>query len=152
MVTPGMSFRLAVSRGLVPSHSSAFDETRKRGAGRGWSARQATPTADWLTPGDEHQADHGHVRPHRPADELAVLDPEQQVLGVPSEAYATRRYAEETGKRTGADLVGGELVSIFSRPGPAAARGGSIGRRVQPRTKTEGARWVVTQLAKSEAV
>jgi CIC family chloride channel protein len=47
-------------------------------------------------------------RPDRTgSDELAVLDEAQQLLGVLSEAYATRRYAEELEKNR-RDLVGGE--------------------------------------------
>ena len=38
---------------------------------------------------------------------LAVLDEGQQLLGILSEAYATRRYAEELEKNR-RDLVGGE--------------------------------------------
>ena len=41
------------------------------------------------------------------SDELAVLDAGQQVLGVLTEAYATRRYAEELEKNR-RDLIGGE--------------------------------------------
>ena len=41
------------------------------------------------------------------SDELAVLGPDGEVLGVLSEAYATRRYAEELEKNR-RDLVGGE--------------------------------------------
>ena len=41
------------------------------------------------------------------SDELAVLDEDRGVLGVLSEAYATRRYAEELEKNR-RDLVGGE--------------------------------------------
>ena len=48
---------------------------------------------------------------HRPgrtgSDELAVLDDDRCVLGLVSEAYATRRYAEELEKNR-RDLVGGE--------------------------------------------
>jgi CIC family chloride channel protein len=44
---------------------------------------------------------------HTETDELAVLDRDRQVLGVLSEAYATRRYAEELEKAR-RDLVGGE--------------------------------------------
>ena len=40
-------------------------------------------------------------------DELVVLGEEGDVLGVLSEAYATRRYAEELEKAR-RDLVGGE--------------------------------------------
>ena len=41
------------------------------------------------------------------ADELAVLNPDRQVLGLLSEAHATRRYAEELEKAR-RDLVGAE--------------------------------------------
>ena len=41
------------------------------------------------------------------SDELAVLDEDRHVLGIVSEAYATRRYAEELEKNR-RDLVGGE--------------------------------------------
>jgi CIC family chloride channel protein len=39
------------------------------------------------------------------SDELAVLDNDRDVLGILSEAYATRRYAEELEKAR-RDLVG----------------------------------------------
>jgi CIC family chloride channel protein len=35
---------------------------------------------------------------HTQADELAVVDPDRKVIGILSEAYATRRYAEELDK------------------------------------------------------
>jgi CIC family chloride channel protein len=41
------------------------------------------------------------------SDELAVLDDQGRPMGVLSEAYATRRYAEELEKAR-RDLVGGE--------------------------------------------
>ena len=41
------------------------------------------------------------------ADELAVLNDKHEVLGVLSEAYATRRYAEELEKNR-RDLTGGD--------------------------------------------
>ncbi len=41
------------------------------------------------------------------SDELAVLDEAGEVLGVLSEAYATRRYAQELEKAR-RDLVGGD--------------------------------------------
>ena len=44
---------------------------------------------------------------HTESDELAVLDEAGDVLGVLSEAYATRRYAEEL-EKVRRDLVGGE--------------------------------------------
>jgi len=44
---------------------------------------------------------------HTESDELAVLDEQQGVLGVVSEAYATRRYAEELEKAR-RDLVGAD--------------------------------------------
>lgn len=41
------------------------------------------------------------------SDELAVVDHEGRLMGIVSEAYATRRYAEES-ERARRDLVGGE--------------------------------------------
>jgi chloride channel protein, CIC family len=41
------------------------------------------------------------------SDELVVVDDDREVLGILSEAYATRRYAEEL-ERARRDLVGGE--------------------------------------------
>ncbi len=35
---------------------------------------------------------------HTQADELAVIDVNREVIGILSEAYATRRYAEELDK------------------------------------------------------
>ena len=46
-------------------------------------------------------------RQARDADELAVLDDGRKVLGMLSESYATRRYAEELEKNR-RDLVGGD--------------------------------------------
>ena len=60
----------------------------------------------WLTPQMTIKEIMG-VFDRTGADELAVLGASQEVLGVLSEAYATRRYAEELEKNR-RDLIGGE--------------------------------------------
>jgi CIC family chloride channel protein len=61
---------------------------------------------DWLKPDMSIKEIMG-VFDRSESDELAVLDDAGEVLGVLSEAYATRRYAEELEKNR-RDLVGGE--------------------------------------------
>ncbi len=61
---------------------------------------------EWLTP-DMTIKDIMSVFDRTESDELAVLDDKRDVLGVLSEAYATRRYAEELEKAR-RDLVGGD--------------------------------------------
>ncbi len=63
-------------------------------------------TDEWLTPEMNIKEVMG-VFDRTGADELAVLGDGQEVLGVLSEAYATRRYAEELEKNR-RDLTGGE--------------------------------------------
>jgi chloride channel protein, CIC family len=62
--------------------------------------------AHWLTPRMTIK-EIMHVFDDAESDELAVLGEDGEVLGVLSEAYATRRYAEELEKAR-RDLVGGE--------------------------------------------
>jgi CIC family chloride channel protein len=62
--------------------------------------------ADWLTPEMTIKEIMG-VFDHTESDELAVLNDDRDVLGVLSEAHATRRYAEELEKAR-RDLVGSD--------------------------------------------
>ena len=87
--------------GIVPTSAVYADED-----GEGVVSESATLTGDWLTPDMNIKQIMG-VFDRTGSDELAVLDEAQQVLGVLSEAYATRRYAEELEKNR-RDLVGGE--------------------------------------------
>jgi len=61
---------------------------------------------EWLRPDMSIKETMG-VFDRTETDELAVLDTSRRVLGIVSEAYATRRYAEELEKNR-RDLVGGE--------------------------------------------
>jgi CIC family chloride channel protein len=61
---------------------------------------------DWLKP-DMSIKEIMSIFDRTESDELAVLDDDNQVLGLLTEAYATRRYAEELEKNR-RDLVGGE--------------------------------------------
>jgi CIC family chloride channel protein len=61
---------------------------------------------EWLSPDLSIRSIMG-VFDRTGSDELAVLDETRNVLGVLSEAYATRRYAEELEKNR-RDLIGGE--------------------------------------------
>ncbi len=61
---------------------------------------------EWLTP-EMNIKEIMSVFDRTGSDELAVLGAGREVLGVLSEAYATRRYAEELEKNR-RDLVGGE--------------------------------------------
>jgi CIC family chloride channel protein len=87
--------------GIVPTWAVCADED-----GEGVVSEMATLTGDWLTP-QMAIKEIMSVFDRTGSDELAVLDTEHRVLGVPSEAYATRRYAEELEKNR-RDLVGGE--------------------------------------------
>ena len=62
--------------------------------------------SQWLTPEMAIKEVMG-VFDQTESDELAVLDADRDVLGVLSEAYATRRYAEELEKAR-RDLVGAD--------------------------------------------
>jgi CIC family chloride channel protein len=61
---------------------------------------------DWLTPQMDIKAIM-KLFDQTESDELVVLDDKRDVLGLLSEAYATRRYAEELEKAR-RDLVGGD--------------------------------------------
>ena len=61
---------------------------------------------DWLAPEMSIKEIMG-VFDRTGADELAVLDDKREVLGMLSEAHATRRYAEELEKNR-RDLTGGD--------------------------------------------
>jgi CIC family chloride channel protein len=61
---------------------------------------------EWLTP-EMSIKEIMSIFDRTESDELAVLDENNEVLGLLSEAYATRRYAEELEKNR-RDLVGGE--------------------------------------------
>ena len=87
--------------GIVPTSAVYADED-----GEGVVSEMATLTGDWLTP-EMAIKEVMSVFDRTGSDELAVLDPEHKVLGVLSEAYATRRYAEELEKNR-RDLTGGE--------------------------------------------
>ena len=87
--------------GIVPTSAVYADED-----GEGVVSEMATLTGDWLSPEMNIKQIMG-VFDRTGSDELAVLDEGQQLLGVLSEAYATRRYAEELEKNR-RDLVGGE--------------------------------------------
>jgi CIC family chloride channel protein len=87
--------------GIVPTSAIYADED-----GEGVVSEMATLTADWLTPEMNIKQIMG-VFDRTGSDELAVLDENQQLLGLLSEAYATRRYAEELEKNR-RDLIGGE--------------------------------------------
>ena len=92
--------RVSVDEAIQPSSEG------KRGSERLVVSEVATLTGDWLTPEMNIKQIMG-VFDRTGSDELAVLDDGQQLLGVLSEAYATRRYAEEleTARR---DLTGGD--------------------------------------------
>ncbi|MGA0599690.1 chloride channel protein [Caulobacter sp. KR2-114] len=74
--------------------------------GEGLVGENMTHQDDWLTP----QMDIKEIMKvfdQTESDELVVLDDKRDVLGLLSEAYATRRYAEELEKAR-RDLVGGD--------------------------------------------
>jgi CIC family chloride channel protein len=87
--------------GIVPTSAVYADED-----GEGFVGENVILAGDWLTP-EMNIKQIMSVFDRTGSDELAVLDEAQQVLGVLSEAYATRRYAEELEKNR-RDLVGGE--------------------------------------------
>jgi CIC family chloride channel protein len=87
--------------GIVPTSAVYTDED-----GEGLVSELAILGGDWLAPDMSIKEIMG-VFDRTGADELAVLDPNRTLLGVLTEAYATRRYAEELEKNR-RDLVGGE--------------------------------------------
>ena len=87
--------------GLVMTSAIYADED-----GEGKVSEYAVNQEFWLNP-DMSIRDIMGVFDRTGSDELAVLDDQQAVLGVLTEAYATRRYAEELEKNR-RDLVGGE--------------------------------------------
>ena len=87
--------------GIVPTSAVYTDED-----GEGVVNELAVHKDDWVTPEMTIKEIMG-VFDRTGADELAVLDDKRQVLGMLSEAYATRRYAEELEKNR-RDLVGGD--------------------------------------------
>ncbi len=74
--------------------------------GEGVVAEKMINQDEWLKP-DMSIKEIMSIFDRTESDELAVLDEDNQVLGVLTEAYATRRYAEELEKNR-RDLVGGE--------------------------------------------
>ncbi|HEY2710669.1 MAG TPA: chloride channel protein [Caulobacteraceae bacterium] len=87
--------------GIVPTSSVYADED-----GEGVVSEYMNLTGDWLTP-EMNIKEIMSLFDRTGSDELAVLDGDRQVLGVLSEAYATRRYAEELEKNR-RDLTGGD--------------------------------------------
>ncbi|HTX48786.1 MAG TPA: chloride channel protein [Caulobacteraceae bacterium] len=87
--------------GLVMTAAVYGDED-----GEGKVADYAVNQEEWLAPDLSIREIMG-VFDRTGSDELAVLSPDHAVLGVLSEAYATRRYAEELEKNR-RDLIGGE--------------------------------------------
>jgi CIC family chloride channel protein len=87
--------------GIVPTSAVYADED-----GGGHVGENVILAGDWLTPQMTIKEIMG-VFDRTGSDELAVLDDDRGVLGLVSEAYATRRYAEELEKNR-RDLVGGE--------------------------------------------
>jgi CIC family chloride channel protein len=87
--------------GLVMTASVYADED-----GEGKVEEYLTNREEWLTP-DMSIRQIMSVFDRTESDALAVLGDKHQVLGVVTEAYATRRYAEELEKNR-RDLVGGE--------------------------------------------
>ncbi|HZL00896.1 MAG TPA: chloride channel protein [Caulobacteraceae bacterium] len=87
--------------GIVPA-ARAFADPEAQGV-----VQSVTINAgQWLTP-EMTIKELMSVFDRTESDELAVLDDRGDVLGILSEAYATRRYAEELEKAR-RDLVGGE--------------------------------------------
>ena len=74
--------------------------------GEGFVGENMTHEDDWLRP-DMDIKEIMKVFDVTESDELVVLDDRRDVLGLLSEAYATRRYAEELEKAR-RDLVGGD--------------------------------------------
>lgn len=87
--------------GLVMTSSVYADED-----GQGQVADYAVNKDEWLAPEMSIRQIMG-VFDRTESDELAVLDEKRELLGVLTEAYATRRYAEELEKNR-RDLIGGE--------------------------------------------
>jgi chloride channel protein, CIC family len=87
--------------GLVMTDAVYGDED-----GEGKVADYAVNQEEWLSPDLSIRSIMG-VFDRTGSDELAVLDDTRDLLGVLSEAYATRRYAEELEKNR-RDLIGGE--------------------------------------------
>ena len=87
--------------GLVMTAAVYGDED-----GEGKVADYAVNQEEWLAPDLSIREIMG-VFDRTGSDELAVLSPDHAVLGVLSEAYATRRYAEELEKNR-RDLIGVE--------------------------------------------
>ena len=87
--------------GIVPTSAVYADAD-----GEGQVSDVMILTGEWLTP-QMTIKEIMNVFDRTGADELAVLGASQEVLGVLSEGYATRRYAEELEKNR-RDLVGGE--------------------------------------------
>jgi len=87
--------------GIVPTAAVYADPD-----GQGLVSEAAILGEDWLTPQMSIKEIMG-VFDRTGADELAVLDDGRKVLGMLSESYAIRRYAEELEKNR-RDLVGGD--------------------------------------------
>ncbi len=85
--------------GIVPTSAVYTDAD-----GEGVVSELTIHKDDWLTPEMSIKELMG-VFDRTGADELAVLDAEREVLGMLSEAHATRRYAEELEKNR-RDLIG----------------------------------------------
>ena len=87
--------------GLVMTSAVYADE-----AGQGRVSEYAVNRNEWLAP-EMSIRQIMAVFDRTESDELAVLDDKRELLGVLTEAYATRRYAEELEKNR-QDLIGGE--------------------------------------------
>ncbi|HEX3920366.1 MAG TPA: chloride channel protein [Caulobacteraceae bacterium] len=87
--------------GIVPSSAVYADAD-----GEGHVADMMILADEWLTP-EMNIKEIMSVFDRTGSDELAVLGAGREVLGVLTEAYATRRYAEELEKNR-RDLVGGD--------------------------------------------
>jgi CIC family chloride channel protein len=91
--------------GIIPV-AAVYAGQGGSGAGDGSVGRFAIHQAQWLTPEMSIKEIMG-LFDRTESDELAVLDEGGRPLGIVSEAYATRRYAEELEKAR-RDLVGGD--------------------------------------------
>ena len=87
--------------GLVMTSAVYADED-----GQGQVAEYAVNQSEWLAP-EMSIRQIMAIFDRAETDELAVLDDKRELLGVLTEAYATRRYAEELEKNR-RDLIGGE--------------------------------------------
>ncbi len=87
--------------GIVPTSAVYADAD-----GQGTVGELMLHTDTWLTP-EMTIKEIMSVFDRHGGDELAVLGPDREVLGVLTEAYATRRYAEELEKNR-RDLTGGD--------------------------------------------